>query len=207
MKVMNYLKREIKRLWLKFKRTELFLHETKRYSLNKFFIILLIVFSYFIFVSFKFGIRDGFMVTLLTWSFFVFCTPIADAGFLLDFPLRLLTGIRMLLSELGVWTFALIINLFCLGFIPKVYEKTILLKLFKQILLHPIPYWSIILISALGTFMSVYFGDELLDVAKHVEREKYHKHKFKYGIIVILFLFILIFLLYEHLLIELGIRI
>ncbi|MCD6523056.1 MAG: hypothetical protein J7K68_04870, partial [Candidatus Diapherotrites archaeon] len=65
-------------------------HETKRSALFKFLAVLGIVLIYFSFVSMKYGLDKGLLVGLLTWSFFVFCTPIADAGFLLDFPLRIL---------------------------------------------------------------------------------------------------------------------
>ena len=44
-------------------------------------------FLYFVYLVYEYGIEDGGMVTLLTWSFFVLCTPVADAGFLLDFPI------------------------------------------------------------------------------------------------------------------------
>ncbi len=128
------------------------------------------------------------MVTLLTWSFFVLCTPIADAGFLLDFPVRLITRLRMVWSELGVWVIAISINLFTVSFYPAFYEHTLVLRLFHNILTHPWPYWGIIILSALGTFLSIIFGDELFDVSTHRERKIYHKHFFKHRIIVYLFL-------------------
>jgi hypothetical protein len=60
-------------------------HETKRHILIKFLLVLFVFIIYFGFIALK----DGFYVTILTWSFFVLCTPVADAGFLLDFPFRL----------------------------------------------------------------------------------------------------------------------
>ena len=191
----------------RFKKSEYFLHETKRSVLIRFSFALLLVVLYFVFVSFKYGLKDGFFVTLLTWSVFVFCTPIADAGSLVDFPVRLITNIRMIYSESFVWLSAFLINLYALLFRPGIYDKTILLRLFKHILFHPFPFWSIIVISALGTFLSVYFGDELIDVAKHSEREKFKKHKSKYYIILSLFLFVVVLLFYDMLLRELGLRI
>ena len=65
-------------------------HHTKREVLFKFLILLGILLAYASLVVWQYGLKDGGMITLLTWSFFVLCTPIADAGFLLDFPLRLL---------------------------------------------------------------------------------------------------------------------
>jgi len=190
-----------------YRKSEYCLHETKKSVLSRFLIILLILAIYFIFVSIRYGLNNGFMVTLLTWSFFVFCTPIADAGFLLDFPIRLITKIRMVFSEIFVWAIALIINIYALTFRKEIYQKTILLKIFKHILLNPFPFYSIIFLSALGTFLSIYFGDELIDVAKHKERKKYIKHKNKYKLIVVLFIIAVVIFFYEHLIKELGIKI
>jgi len=197
----------INRIKTCYKKSEYYLHETKKSVLVRFLFILLILVAYFIFVTFRYGLSNGFMVTLLTWSFFVFCTPIADAGFLIDFPLRLITKIRMIFSEIFVWLTAIIINIYTLIFKPQVYEKTLLLRIFKHILLNPIPLYSIILLSALGTFLSIYFGDELIDVAKHKERKKYIKHKNKYKLIVLVFIVIVIFFLYKTLINEFGIKV
>ncbi len=197
----------LKSLQRNIKSSDLIKHETKLYSLKKFLIIILIFIIYFIFISIKFGIGNGFLVSLLTWSFFVFCTPVADAGFLLDFPIRLIMRIRMIYTEIFVWFFALILNLAFLFIKPQVYEKTIMLKLFKHILLNPMPFWAIILLSALGTFLSIHFGDELIDVAKHRHRKKYFSHHTKYKVIVFIFVIALIFCFYYYLLNTLGISI
>ncbi len=191
----------------KIKESEHYLHETKRSVLVKFLLVLIVFLLYFAFVSLKYGINNGFLVTLLTWSFFVFCTPIADAGLLLDFPVRLITGIRMIYSEIAVWIIAFFLNLYSLTFNSLIYNKTVILQLFRYILLHPIPFWSIIFVSAIGTFMSIYFGDELIDVARHEEREKYGKHKKKYHLVIFIFIVVLAILLYDFLLKELGINI
>jgi len=68
----------------------------KRQLLMKFFLLCLLMFGYFAYLSYEYDLLTGGIAALLTWSFFVLCTPIADAGFLLDFPLRLLFGIRMI---------------------------------------------------------------------------------------------------------------
>ncbi len=189
------------------KTSEYFLHETKRHALKRFFIILVLFVSYFVFVSLKYGLENGFLVAMLTWSFFVFCTPIADAGFLLDFPIRVLTNIRMLYSEILVWVIAALINLYTFIFRQEIYETTILLKTFKYIISNPFPFWSIIFISALGTFMSVYFADELIDVVKHEERERYKKHAHKHRLIIFVFIILITIVLYNFLLSQMGIRI
>jgi len=192
------MKKKIKTYWR---------HETKKSILIRFLLILFIFIAYSLFVIFRYGFNNGILVAFLTWSFFVFCTPIADAGLLLDFPIRFITGIRMLYTEIFVWITAFLLNFFNLIFNPFIYEKTFLLKMFKYILLHPIPFYAIILLSAIGTFMSIYFGDELIDIAKHKERRKYFKHKGKYEIVLFLFLFLVIFFLYRALLKYLGINI
>ena len=181
-------------------------HETKRRAFIKFIIILTIFLIYFAFCIYRYGAQNGVLVSLLTWSFFVLCTPIADAGFLLDFPIRILTGIRMLYSEIAVWIIAIAMNIFFVIFNPSIYSKTLLLKIFYVILTHPIPYWSIIVLSAIGTFLSIIFGDELLDVVFHHERELWKKHHMKYKLILILFVFILIFITYFYLIEHLGIE-
>ncbi len=198
---------KIKNVKEKIKNSELLTHETKRYVLIRYLIVLLIVIAYFIFISFKYGVKNGFLVTLLTWSVFVFCTPVADAGTLVDFPIRLLIHVRMIVSEVFVTVFAAVLNIYALTFNPQIYNKTLLLRLLKHILLNPIPFWLIIILSTLGTFMSIYFGDELLDVAKHSEREKFKKHKSKYYLILLLFGFLLTVFLYDLLLKDLGIHI
>ncbi|MCD6434701.1 MAG: hypothetical protein J7L14_03740 [Candidatus Diapherotrites archaeon] len=185
------------------KAPKILLHETQKSVLFRFLLVFILVIAYFCFVVFHFGIKNGLWITFLTWSFFVFCTPIADAGLLLDFPVRLITGIRMLYSEICVWLFAAVLNLYTSLFNPQIYTKTKILSLFKYIITHPIPYWLIILLSGIGTFLSIYFGDELLDVVRHTQRSKFEKHKHKHRLIIILFLVAAIIVLYNFLINEL----
>lgn len=191
----------------KFPLRHLVKHHTKRDVLLKFFILILILVAYGFFVSWKYGLKDGGIITLLTWSFFVLCTPIADAGFLLDFPLRLLFGIRMKISEIIVWSIAISINIIAINANSQVYDHVLITTLLKKILLHPYPYWAIILLSAVGTFLSVVFGDELLDLAHHKERVLHQKHGFKLELIIMVFVFIFALLVYGFLLEHLGISI
>ena len=62
----------------------------------KYALLLCVLLAYFGYLSYEYGFASGGIVAGLTWSFFVLCTPVADAGFLLDFPVRLLTGMRMI---------------------------------------------------------------------------------------------------------------
>lgn len=181
-------------------------HETKREVFTRFLIVLSVFLIYFAYVAYRFGVGHGLWITFLTWSFFVLCTPIADAGFLLDFPIRVFTGIRMIKSEAIVWLIAISLNVVTLLTHPELYEKTLLLSVFHHILTTPFPYWSIIFLSFIGTFLSIYFGDELLDVVYHHERAKYILHRDKYQIIAFFAVFLLTITVYNYLLNELGIH-
>jgi len=181
-------------------------HETKQHVFIKFAAVLLILVGYFLFVAHEYGAQDGLLVTFLTWSFFVLSTPIADAGFLIDLPLRLLLRIKMVYSEIVVWLVAILLNVYGIFLQPQIYEKTYLLSIFKKILSEPFPFWGIIIISGIGTFLSVYFGDELLNKIKHKDRVFYHKHKHNYRFIVMIFVFAITFVLYSYLIKKLGIE-
>ncbi|MFT7533338.1 MAG: hypothetical protein ACI9FD_004374, partial [Gammaproteobacteria bacterium] len=58
--------------------------------LVKFLLLCLVLFTYFAYLTYQYDLLTGGIASLITWSFFVLCTPIADAGFLLDFPIRIL---------------------------------------------------------------------------------------------------------------------
>ncbi len=184
-------------------------NKINEHPIVKFTIVLALLIIYMIITVYKFGFKDGIFVSLLSWSFFVFCTPVADAGLLLDFPLRLITGIRMIYSEIIVWVIALFLNIIALTTTPTIYSKTMLLSLFYQILSNPIPHWTIIILSALGTFLSIHFGDEVMDIAEErfKQRKRYKRHVRKYRIIIFLFIIVLLVILYDFLLNSLGIKI
>ncbi len=180
--------------------------QTHKETLVKFLLLLAVLLAYFGYLSWKFDLATGGFVSLLTWSFFVLCTPVADAGFLLDFPIRLIFGVRMIVTEIIVWGLAIGITVMGMMFWPDMYGKTFLTDLFMTILTTPWPYWSIIALSGVGTFLSIYFGDEMLDVATHKECTKCHKHGFKHRVVFIIGLFALIFAAYYQLLGSLGIN-
>jgi hypothetical protein len=74
----------------------------KKQLFYKFMLLCLLLAGYFVYLTAQYDLVTGGFASVLTWSFFVLCTPIADTGFLLDFPLRLLFNIRMLISEIVV---------------------------------------------------------------------------------------------------------
>lgn len=182
-------------------------HQTHSESLWRFLGLLALLIGYFVYMSWKFDASTGAWLSLLSWSFFVLCTPVADGGFIIAFPVRLLFGTRMLITQLVVWVVAIAINIAALWFDPMVYQNSELTKLLSTILTTPWPYWSILLISAAGTGLSIWFGDEMMDVTTHADREKHHKHGFKYKTILVLGLGILTILAYYHLLSNLGVEV
>jgi hypothetical protein len=183
------------------------LHQApKRDQLIKFLLLLSVFLGYFGYLSFEYDIATGGLVAALTWSFFVLCTPVADAGFLLDFPVRLITGMKMVYSEMMVWTLAFIINFSTLTYAPGAYDKSVLTHLLAKILQTPWPYWGIIALCMAGTFLSVMFGDEVMDAVSNKDRAKYNKHGFQFKVIAMVALFALIIAAYYHLIETLGIE-
>ena len=177
----------------------------KKQVLYKFVLLCTLLVCYFAYLSFEYDIRTGGIASALTWSFFVLCTPIADAGFLLDFPLRLIFGIRMLISEIAVWALAIAVNVVALLFFVEYYETTKLTMLLRAIFTTPYPYWAVILLSGTGTFLSIRFADELMDVVHHRDRNFFHRHAFKHEILIIVF-FVVVLLGYYELIVSLGIE-
>jgi hypothetical protein len=182
-----------------------FKNETHNEALFKFVALISIVVSYFLYMSWKYDASTGAGVSILTWSFFVLCTPVADGGFILAFPIRLLFKIKMSFTQLILWFVAIGINVFFLTTSPDSYDLTFITKLLKHILSEPYPYWSILIISALGTFLSIYFGDEMMDVASHKERKVSHRHGAKYRTLIVLGLGVLTVVAYYYLLSSLNV--
>ncbi len=183
-----------------------FKYPTHRETLFKFLALLAIVVLYFVYVSWKYGTAAGFSVTVLTWSFFLLCTPVADAGFILAFPIRLLFGIKMVYTQITLWIIGVLLNIGMLYWSPETYDYTFLTTLLKQILIHPYPYWSILIISALGTFLSIFFGDEMIDVTQHQHRKKYHHYGINYRTLLVLGFTIITITAYYQLLHNLNIE-
>ncbi len=182
-------------------------HQTHKESLWRFAALLGVLVAYFAYMSWKFDAATGAWLALLSWSFFVLGTPIADGGFIIAFPVRLLFGTRMLITQIVVWVFALGLNVLALNVSPESYDATALTRLLKTILTTPWPYWSILVISAIGTTASMWFGDEMIDVTAHKDREKHHKHGFKYKVLLVVGLGLLTILAYYQLLDGLNVNI
>jgi len=156
-------------------------------------------------MSWKYDASTGFTVALLSWSFFVLCTPVADGGFILAFPVRLLFGIKMSITQIVLWFVAIGLNIFMLISASNTYDLTFITKLLKHILTEPYPYWGILILSAAGTLLSIYFGDEMMDVTSHKDRVKHHRHGLKYRTVLVLGLGVLTVVSYYYLLDSLNI--
>jgi hypothetical protein len=78
-------------------------------------------------------------------------------------------------------------------------------QLLQHILTMPYPYWSILILSAVGTLLSIYLGDEMMDVTTHKARELHQQHGFKYRAVLVLGLAVLTIGAYYYLLHSLGI--
>jgi hypothetical protein len=182
-------------------------HQTHRESVLRFLGLIAVLVGYFLYTSWKFDAATGARLAILSWSFFVLCTPIADGGFIIAFPVRLLFGTRMLTTQVIVWILAIALNVLALKIIPTSYQDTELTRLLFKILTTPWPYWSILAISVAGTVLSIWFGDEMMDVTTHAMRTKSHKHGFKYRLIVVIGFGALTILAYYHLLEDLGVTI
>jgi hypothetical protein len=180
-------------------------HQTHKESLWRFVGLVAALLGYFVYMSFQFDAATGAWLALLSWSFFVLCTPIADGGFIVAFPLRLLFGIRMVWTQLVVWVAAAALNIVAIYLAAASYADTALTRLLFRILTTPWPYWSILLLSAAGTAFSIWFGDEMMDVTTHAQRTRHHRHGFKHRIFVVLGLGVLSILAYYHLLNDLGV--
>jgi len=175
-------------------------------SLLKFLGLAGILVGYFAVMSWKYDAASGAGLSALSWSFFVLCTPIADGGFVLAFPVRLLFSVKMAVTQAALWFVAIGLNVALLHWKPGLYELTFLTRLLKTILTQPWPYWGILAISAVGTGLSIWFGDEMMDVTRHQQREIHHRHGFKYRILVVFGLGALTVLAYYQLLDSLGVR-
>jgi hypothetical protein len=172
-------------------------NEHYKILLGKFIILSAILTAYFIYLSFKFGINSGIVIAFLTWSFFVLCTPIAEAGLIINFPLRFFVGIRMFVSEIFVWIIAIAGNIVSLNFFHRQYNKTFLTKIFHKIIITPNPYWIIIILSCIGTFLSIRFGGNMYDVFTKESRNSNKNWKIKTAILALIFLIVIA--VYYHL--------
>lgn len=169
-------------------------------KLFKFSCLLIIVVGYFLYLKQSYGFETSGIIIAVTWSFFVLCTPVADAGILIDFPMRLLFKFKMIYTEIFVWVTALFIAIYFITSLPQIFDTTYILQMYKKILLTPFPYWSVIIICSIGTFLTIFFADEMYEYI--FNRKNINKNELKkifyivvfYAIIIILYIKIITWL-------------
>lgn len=181
-------------------------HETKRTATGRFLVALVILIAYIVYLVINYGAL-GLYLGLITWSAFVLATPLPDGGLILDFPIRLLTNLRMVYSEIIVWIVAITLNIYAFTQTPQIYPKTLITDAFYKIISHPWPNWIIIIVSCAGTFLGLYFGDELMDLVLHKHRKKYQRFKVIYQIVFALFILTGCYLGYRYFLRLFGLQI
>jgi hypothetical protein len=179
-------------------------HHTHVETVVKFVLLLCVVLGYLVYLNSKYNFETSLYLAALNWAFFVLCTPIADAGFLLDFPIRLLFKVRMIFTEMFVWSLALILSISGVVFNPDIFSQTLLTAIFYKILVTPWPFWGLILLFCFGTFLSIYFGDEMLDVVTHKDRDVYHRHGKWFRLATFAAIIFIVLIAYEFLLTDLG---
>lgn len=103
----------------------------------------------------------------------------------------------MVVSEIAVWAVAIVVNIFSLMFAEDYYQTTLVTQLLYKILTIPYPYWGVVVLSGAGTFLSIRFGDEIMDVLHHRERHFFHANHFKHELILFLFFLCVLFGYYE----------
>ncbi|MFQ3324027.1 MAG: hypothetical protein ACI90U_001852 [Pseudomonadales bacterium] len=82
-------------------------------------------------------------------------------------------------------------------YFSEFYETTFLTQLIKVILTNPYPYWIVIFLSVIDTFLSIRFVDELMDVLHHKDRYFYLRHHFKHEMLLFIFFLVVIFSYYK----------
>lgn len=138
----------------------------------RWFVVAGCVILYALFMMHRLGVRNGLTVTYLTWCFLVLGTPVADAGGVLDVPVRLLTGIPMVWVESCVIVLSIASVAVFLWLSPTAFEHTPLLRAFRIILTTPVPYWAIVIVCIIGTILSVRIGDLVIDKMYDAVRDK-----------------------------------
>jgi hypothetical protein len=109
----------------------------------------------------------------------------------------------MIHTEILVWGLAIIISASAVVFSPKIFEMNALMQIFHAILIHPIPYWLIIFLCGIGTFLSIFMGDQIFDVVE--SKEMRFNRSFFYKLSMLLILISSISYLYYRLLQTLNI--
>ncbi len=166
---------------------------------------ILIVLIYLVLAAQKHGPEQGVGITVLTWAFFVLLTPVPSADLVLEIPLRLFTNYKMVVTHVFVWLVGAAVVVASLLMAPELFKSTTLLAIFYHVLTNPVPYWSLLFLCGIGTFMSVHIVDEVLEEVEHELKHHHRKHMPALHIVLFALVFIGILLAYNAIISDLGI--
>lgn len=86
------------------------------------------------------------------------------------------------------------------------YDDTpVLTRLLHAILTTAYPYWSVVVLSEAGTFLSIRFADEFMDVVHQRDRHFFNRRGYKQELLIFA-VFILVFFAYDELIPSLGLE-
>lgn len=88
--------------------------------------------------------------TLVAWSFFVLCTPLPEAGVVVDLPLKWFFDISMVTSQCVISAIAVIITYYAITHHPALFDTSSILREYRYLLRQSaIP---IFILSGIGTY-------------------------------------------------------
>jgi hypothetical protein len=178
-----------------------FQNASKTSGFNKFVSVLIIVILYAAYVMHKYGLSNGVEITLLTWCFFVFGTPVADAGGLVAFPVRVFTNNPMYNTQLWVYLVATVITGYYAVFHKDKFAFTVVGRILYKMVTQPLSlYGVIIVVSLVGTLISAYLEDSVYSYLV------YRENKNKGGIALDVAVFVAMWAIYIAVIYHLGIQ-
>ena len=176
----------------------------KEHAIDRFLLIVALISLYLAYTVFTYGLEEGIEITGLTWAFFIFLTPVPIAGLAFELPIRIITNHKMIFTQLVVWSFGGLMVLSALLLSPNIFQSTSVLKLFYHVITNPIPYWTLFLLCAMGTFLSAHVADELIDRVESELHHHYRKHTPHTMLVLFLFFLLCIITAYNAAAGELG---
>jgi hypothetical protein len=175
------------------------MEKVKKYYITRFTIFTLFLGLVVAALWIEHGFKNALHTILLTWSLFILCIPANHGKIIIGLPARLVLGKPCVHTQIITVSLAVLINLFTYLIIPAAYFSTILTHLLLRIISNPWPYWSIILVCALGTLYKSLIGTKYFYSKKLVH---YPLRTF----IILSGIFIFFYFSYKELVILLNVR-
>jgi len=165
---------------------------------------IVLLLAYLTLAVYKYGAEDGVGITVLTWAFFVLLTPVPFADLILELPLRLVTRAKMVVTHVFVWGAGALIVTTSILMAPDLFQTTTLLSIFYHVIMNPVPYWSLLFLCGMGTFLSVYIADEIMDEVEEHMKHHHRKHMSVLHMSAALLVFVGIVLAYWTMICHMG---